>query len=265
MVHLKCNNLNVVDAEIIKNTGSDRFWICMFCSNNLFPFATLNDHKLYQTFSQSNNHYSGSSNSYSTNTCSTLKSPKNLSDLFNGFNDFSYQQNKNTENIINCQYYDIEEIQSFNYLIHQNALSLFHINTCSLSKNIEELAYLLDETKTDFDVVGISESRIKKYKCPINSINLNGDSHESCPTESAAGDTLLYISNNLSHKPRNDLCIYKSAELESTFIEILNPKRTNVIVGCICCRPHIDLNEFNDYYINNLLDKLSKENKTVSF
>ena len=121
-------------------------------------------------------------------------------------------------------------------------MSLFHINTCSLSKNIEELAYQLDETKTDFDVVGISESRIKKYKCPINSINLNGDSHESCPTESAAGDTLLYISNNLSHKPRNDLCIYKSAELESTFIEILNPKKTNVIVGCIYRHPHMDLN-----------------------
>ena len=65
MFHLKCNNLNVVDAEIIKNTGTGRFWICMFCSNNLFPFATLNDHKLYQTLSQSNNHYSDSSNSYS--------------------------------------------------------------------------------------------------------------------------------------------------------------------------------------------------------
>ena len=49
MVHLKSNNLNVVDAEIIKFFGSDRFWICMFCSSNLFPFATLNYHKLYQT------------------------------------------------------------------------------------------------------------------------------------------------------------------------------------------------------------------------
>ena len=133
MVHLKCNNLNVVDAEIIKTTGSDRFWICMFCSNNLFPFATLNGRKLYQTLSQSTNHYSGSSNSYSTNTCSTLKPPKNLSNLFNEFNNFSSQQRKNTENIINCKYYDIEEIQSLNNLNHKNALSLFHINTCSLS------------------------------------------------------------------------------------------------------------------------------------
>ena len=191
MVHLKCNNVNVVDAEIIKNTGSDRFWICMFCSNNLFPFATLNDHKLYQTLSQSNNHYSGSSNSYSTNTCSTLKPPKNLSNLFNEFNNFSSQQRKNTENIINCKYYDIEEIQSLNNLNHKNALSFFHINTCALSKNIEELKYLLDKTKIDFDVIGISESRIKKDKSPINSINLKGCSHESCPTESAAG-TLCY-------------------------------------------------------------------------
>ena len=27
----------------------------------------------------------------------------------------------------------------------------------------------------------------------------------------------------------------------------------------------MDLNEFNDYYFNNLLDKLSKENKTFPF
>ena len=92
---------------------------------------------------------------------------------------------------------------------------------------------------------------------------MKGTSHEPCPTGSAAGGTLLYIRNNLSYKPRNDLCIYKSTELESTFIKILNRKKTNVIMGCIYCHPHMDLNEFNDYCINNLLDKLSKENKTV--
>ena len=68
MVYLKYYNLNIVDAEIAKSTGSDRFWICMFCSNNLFPFAPINDHKLYHTLSQNNNPYSGSSGSYSTNT-----------------------------------------------------------------------------------------------------------------------------------------------------------------------------------------------------
>ena len=119
------------------------------------------------------------------------------------------------------------------------------------------------KTKIDFDLIGISESRIKKDKSPIKSINLKGYSDESCTAESVARDTLLYISNNLSYKPKNNLCIYKPTELESTFIEILSPKKTNVIVGCIYRHPHMQLNEFNDYYINNLLDKLSKENKTV--
>ena len=80
----------------------------MFCSNNLFPFATINDPKLYQTLLQSDNHYIGSYGRYSTNICSTLKSHKNISNLFNKFNKFFYQQNKDIEDIINCKYYDIE-------------------------------------------------------------------------------------------------------------------------------------------------------------
>ena len=36
-----------------------------------------------------------------------------------------------------------------------------------------------------------------------------------------------------------------------------------MIMDCIYCHPHMDLNEFNENYVNNLLDKLSKENETV--
>ena len=82
-------------------------------------------------------------------------------------------------------------------------------------------------------------------------------------TGSSAGGILLYISNHLFFKSKNGLYIYKFTELESTFIEILNPKKANVIMRCIYRHPHMDLNEFNDYYVNNLLDWLSKENKTV--
>ena len=139
MVHLKCNNSNAVDAEIIKNTGSDRFCICIFCSHNLFLFVTINDQKLHQALSQSNNHCSGSSGTCSTNKFSTLKLPKNLSNLFNEFINFSSQQNKDTENILNRNYYDTEEIQSLNNLNHKDALSLFHINKYSFPKNIDKL------------------------------------------------------------------------------------------------------------------------------
>ena len=67
----------------------------------------------------------------------------------------------------------------------------------------------------------------------------------------------------MSYKTRNDLKICKSVELESTFIEICNSKKTNIIIGCIYKHANMNINEFNDDYLNELLDKLSKENKTI--
>ena len=125
------------------------------------------------------------------------------------------------------------------------------------------LKYILDSTNFNFDDKAISETRITKNKTPINHIDLTDYSYEHCPTESSAGGTLLYIRNHLSYKTRNDLNIYKSAELESTFIEIINHKKLNILVGCIYRHPVMDLNEINDYYLNELLHKLSSENKSV--
>ena len=59
------------------------------------------------------------------------------------------------------------------------------------------------------------------------------------------------------------MIIYKSAELESTFIEIINHKKSNILVGCIFSHSVMNLNEFNDYYLNQLSHKLSSENKPV--
>ena len=48
--------------------------------------------------------------------------------------------------------------------------------------------------------------------------------------------------------------MYKATELESSFIEISNPKRSNIIIGYIKRHPKTDLHEFNDNYLNSLLD-----------
>ena len=144
-----------------------------------------------------------------------------------------------------------------NKLNNKSSLSLFHLNTCSFSKKIEDLEYLLDSTNLNFDVITISETRITKSKAQINHTHLTSYSYEHCPTESSAGDTLLYIRNHLFCKARSDLNIYKSAELELTFIKIINQKKFNTLVGCIYRHPVMDLNEFNDYYLNELLHKLS--------
>ena len=73
-----------------------------------------------------------------------------------------------------------------------------------------------------------------------------------------------YISRNVEG-PRIDLNIYTSHELESTFIEIINPKKSNIVLGVVYRHPTRDLNEFNDKYLNKLLANIAKENKTILF
>ena len=96
---LNCNNLNVVDPETIKNFGPHKVYICMQCSNSVFPFRTIKGYKLYQTLNQNNNQYGNICEGYSTKTCSALKPTKNLSSTSNKFNNFFSQQNQDTEMI----------------------------------------------------------------------------------------------------------------------------------------------------------------------
>ena len=94
-------------------------------------------------------------------------------------------------------------------------------------------------------------------------MNLNNYSFEFTPTKTSAGDTLLYIANHLSYKCRNDLNIYKKNELESTFIKIFNPRKSNVIVRVIYRHPSMEFADFTCNYLNKLLENTSKEQKSI--
>ena len=72
-----------------------------------------------------------------------------------------------------------------------------------------------------------------------------------------------YIGNHLSYKPRNYLCIQKTAELESAIIELINTKKSNVIISAIHKHSNMGLDVLNDIYLNLLLDNISKESKSI--
>ena len=55
----------------------------------------------------------------------------------------------------------------------------------------------------------------------------------------------------------------KINELESTFIEIVNPQKSNIIAGVIYRHPSMDLTDFNCNYLNKLLENISKEQKSI--
>ena len=57
--------------------------------------------------------------------------------------------------------------------------------------------------------------------------------------------------------------MYKSKELESVFIEIINKKGKNTIAGCIYKHPKLATDEFNNRFLSRMLEKVSFENKEV--
>ena len=130
-------------------------------------------------------------------------------------------------------------MQSLKITQKNKSLSLFRINACSLNKSFDDLQHLLSSTKTFFDIIAVSETRITKQVSLLKNLDLNHYSFEFTLTETSAGDILLYIANHLSYKCRNDLYIYKKNELESIFIEIVNPKKSNIIVGVIYRHIHL--------------------------
>ena len=192
-----------------------------------------------------------------------MKLPPDLTLLFNQFNNAIPENRRDPENVIQSKYYDINELQKLKIPNKENSLSLFHINSCSLNKNFEELQNLLQSTNINFDVIAITETRIPKNVSVTHNIVLNNYSFEHTPTESSAGGTLLYIANRLSYKIRNHLKIYRKFELESTFIEIINPRKSNIIVGVIYKHPKMDVTDFNNYLLNNLLKKINQEQKNL--
>ena len=79
---------------------------------------------------------------------------------------------------------------------------------------------LITNCKLRPKIIGLSECRLKKNEEPLSNTQLSNYTHEFTSTESFKGGTMIYIENSLRYKVSYDLNMYKSKEIESTFIEI---------------------------------------------
>ena len=95
------------------------------------------------------------------------------------------------------------------------------MNVCSITKNFDDFNILLIDLNASFDILAITETRIKKdSSSPIN-LELSNYSIEHTLTELSAGGTLLCLSKRLSYQLRNDLRFYDPGKIESPFIETM--------------------------------------------
>ena len=73
--------------------------------------------------------------------------PSNLELLVNQFNNTTPENGNDPEKIASSKYYDIDETHNIEITHKNKPLSLFPINTCSLSKNFDDLQHLLAALK----------------------------------------------------------------------------------------------------------------------
>ena len=81
----------------------------------------------------------------------------------------------------------------------------------------------------------------------------------STKTEAAAGGTAIYIHKSITYKLRSDLNSYKPKFLESTFIEIIRPKKGNIVIGTIYKYQNMQSCEFVEKFFSS--DFINKEQK----
>ena len=165
---------------------------------------------------------------------------------------------------VDCKYYTIDTFakQKFNSKKH---FSIFHLNIHSIDLHITELQVIISKfVKLKFDFICITESKIETDIAPKSDISIEGyQPPESMPTDASKGGVLIYVKDGINYKPRKYLNMHKSKELESFFIEVINEKAKNEIIGTIYRHSCMNPTEFIDDYMKPLNDKLSKENKHV--
>ena len=85
--------------------------------------------------------------------------PSNLELLVSQFNNATPENGNDPEKIASSKNYGIDEMHNIEIPHKNKKLSLFHINTCFLSKNFDDFQHLHSYTKFFFDIIAVSETR----------------------------------------------------------------------------------------------------------
>ena len=94
-------------------------------------------------------------------------------------------------------------------------------------------------------------------------VDIPGYNFEHTPTESSAGGTLIYISNDIFYVLRNNLQIYSLKELQSVFMEIKIPNKPSSILGTMYKHPSVKAYQFKNEFLEQLLSKIKAEGKAT--
>ena len=242
--HSKCAKLTI---KMFKKIES---WQCNSCIDNTLPFSKLDNEKLKLTMQAKDINFGDQVNLSPSFTIQSLldKIPGSI----NGSNeDF-------LSDTISSKYYTPSDFLTSKF--NKSTFGMIHINIASLSLHIDDLKMLLDLLDHPWNVIGVSETKLREEHDPLINIKIDGYDFIQTSTKSFFGGVGLFVKNGIDYKIREDLnkSIYNVTE--SVFIEIKHNSNKNLLVGCIY-RHHSSITEFVDSFLSETLAKIGKEKK----
>ena len=151
---------------------------------------------------------------------------------------------------ISSRYYTPSEFLSSKF--KQTSFSMIHMNIASLSLHIDDLKMLLDLLEHPWDVIGVSETKIRE-QCDF-SINVSIDGYDfiQTPTKSFFGGVGLFVKHGYDFKVREDLNKSIHNVSESVFIELKDKSNKCLLVGCVY-RHNSPITDFVDTFLAETL------------
>ena len=147
-VLIKCNKINPQTYNLLKK--EKLAWSCLGCCKYFFPYSYLTDIELLPTMQGKMIKY------LATHQKCRIQESVLIDRLNNALNDSDLTHASS--------YYNID---GFNETLDPNifnGLNLVHFNISSLSYNFDQLHTLLFNLKINFDILGITECRLRTGK-----------------------------------------------------------------------------------------------------
>ena len=193
-IHIKCNKTDAKSYQKIKS--ENKKIICVNCKVDCIPFQSLTDLEFQATCKGIETNIETLEDISFTST--SLRSFFHEINKTNPFENHPLDKHDTTDDdafLIDCKYMDI---CSYNLKTDPNKFSIFHTNIGSIEKHIEELRTTINSIPDfKFDVLAITETKIKKNTKPKVSLQIKGYKYYHVDTESEKGGSLIYISDTI--------------------------------------------------------------------
>ncbi len=276
LVHRKCCNISLPDLLSCKPSHL-KHWSCNACMSHLFPFQDIAATEIQKmTY---NSLFScpclNESSDLPTDCHQEFRLTSNLYD-----NDTIYTHGPDPHNNMDStldinarfNYYTNHEFHKLKLEMNKNTktkpLSVLHTNIESLMHNFDSLERLCIDLDYPFDVIAVTETwnpSNKKDKF-IPKLLENYQKYNGLTGTTLKSGCGLYIRSDLKFKDRKDLDTQFPDDLnefQCKFIEIINTKGANIILGVSYRHPKkASDNKFNNW-LKETLVKISREHKTA--